>query len=179
MTGQVYVDQYKNSIYRSVKSDPFLSRCTTLDPRATRFHACERKHRCEECRVTDFTGQRIWNRDKLVVMVMMQEEKSAAWEVERREFLNKLGRAAKGEGAWPEQIVSVTHAQVSLRPTYSLSTHRTAQLRDIALYRNCKPWLSCSARSQFRQTPWRYNSKVGITTCFRICLPIACRLRGP
>jgi hypothetical protein len=45
-------------------------------------------------------------------MVMMQEEKSAAWEVERREFLNKLGRAAKGEGAWPEQIVSFTHAQV-------------------------------------------------------------------
>ena len=43
--GQIHVDRYKHSIYHHV-SDPFLGLITTLDPSSTRFHACERFHRC-------------------------------------------------------------------------------------------------------------------------------------
>ena len=39
------MDRYKHSIYHHI-SDPFLGLITTRDPSSTRFHACERFHRC-------------------------------------------------------------------------------------------------------------------------------------
>jgi hypothetical protein len=35
------------SIYADLTSEPHLRAITTLDPHATRFHACERFNRCE------------------------------------------------------------------------------------------------------------------------------------
>ncbi|KAK2467146.1 hypothetical protein APHAL10511_000695 [Amanita phalloides] len=43
---QIHVDRYKYSIYQRV-SDPYLRSIVTMDPEMTRFHACERFHRCE------------------------------------------------------------------------------------------------------------------------------------
>ncbi|KAF8194687.1 hypothetical protein BJ912DRAFT_1141510 [Pholiota molesta] len=43
---RIHVDRYKHSIYQSL-SDPFLSHIVTPDPSSTRFHACERFHRCD------------------------------------------------------------------------------------------------------------------------------------
>ncbi|KDR81002.1 hypothetical protein GALMADRAFT_153374 [Galerina marginata CBS 339.88] len=42
---RIHVDRYKHSIYHHM-SDPFLGLITTQDPSSTRFHACERFHRC-------------------------------------------------------------------------------------------------------------------------------------
>ncbi|KAF8637006.1 hypothetical protein AX17_003104 [Amanita inopinata Kibby_2008] len=47
---QIHVDRYKFSIYQH-QSDPFLRSLMTTDASATRFHACERFHRCEHVAV--------------------------------------------------------------------------------------------------------------------------------
>jgi hypothetical protein len=47
-----------------------------------------------------------WNLDKRIVHVNMVEIKGASWDSERDEFLQKLGKAAIGEGDWPYNIVS-------------------------------------------------------------------------
>lgn len=103
---QVHVDRYKNSIYSAVRSDPFLSACTTTDPSATRFHACERWAKCEACRTFNAQGDRVWNKGKRVVHVNMVEVKSASWVLEREAFVRTLTSAAIGEGDWPFNIVS-------------------------------------------------------------------------
>ncbi|KAH9825253.1 hypothetical protein DFH28DRAFT_20588 [Melampsora americana] len=48
----IHVDQYKFDLYTlpSLKKHyPLLSTSITLDSKLTRFHACERKQRCDEC----------------------------------------------------------------------------------------------------------------------------------
>ena len=109
LTLQIHVDRYKRSIYHAVKTDPFLLGCTTSDPLATRFHACERRNKCDGCRSFDQAGQRTWNTDKRIVHVNMVEVKSATWDIQQIAFREKLGRAACGEAEWPYNIVS-THA---------------------------------------------------------------------
>ncbi|KAF8466527.1 hypothetical protein DFH94DRAFT_639281, partial [Russula ochroleuca] len=42
---QIHVDRYKHNIYSHL-SDPFLRSLVTLDASKSRFHACERFHRC-------------------------------------------------------------------------------------------------------------------------------------
>lgn len=103
---QVLVDRYKRELYEAVQTDPFLTACTTISLGETRFHACERAARCVDCRKFAKGQGRVYNTDKLIVDVVMVEVKQASWEVEHREFLDKLGKAATGEGAWPYQIVS-------------------------------------------------------------------------
>ncbi|KAF9528996.1 hypothetical protein CPB83DRAFT_853590 [Crepidotus variabilis] len=44
-SAKIHVDRYKYSVYQQV-SDPFLKAILTRDPSETRFHACERFHRC-------------------------------------------------------------------------------------------------------------------------------------
>lgn len=105
---KVHVDRYKASIFSAIKSDPFLSACTTSDPHSTRFHACERRFKCEACRTFDKSGERVWNTDKRIVHVNMVEIKSAAWSLQHQTFLQALGKAACGEGPWPYNIVSYT-----------------------------------------------------------------------
>lgn len=103
---QVHVDRYKRNIYTAVKSDPFLLACTTLDPLASRFHACDRRSKCSECRRFNKQGQPVYNLDKRVVHVNMVEIKTAAWAIQQEAFLGQLARAATGEGDWPFNIVS-------------------------------------------------------------------------
>jgi hypothetical protein len=110
---QVHVDRYKRSIYAAVKSDPFLLACTTSDPHATRFHACERRFKCEACRTFDKQGRRLWNADRRVIHVNMVEVKAAGWDLQHRDFVEKLGRAALGEGPWPFNIVSLQSIDLS------------------------------------------------------------------
>lgn len=100
------MDRYKGELFTSIKSDPFLSSCITLDPAKSRFHACERAARCVDCRKFGKGPGRIYNSDKLIVDVVMVEVKQASWDMEHRDFLDKLGKAALGEGPWPYQIVS-------------------------------------------------------------------------
>ncbi|EAU83943.2 hypothetical protein CC1G_09825 [Coprinopsis cinerea okayama7 len=52
---KIHVDRYKHSIYQHI-SDPFLQLITTQDPSATRFHACERFHRCPYVEVENQPG---------------------------------------------------------------------------------------------------------------------------
>ena len=144
---QVHVDRYKKAIYDAVQSDPFLSSCTTVDASASRFHACERRAKCSECRTFDKTGQRIWNTTKRIVHVNMVEIKTASWDVDRREFSARLGRAAAGEGDWPFNIVSLPNLlKVKL-------TSRIVPLHDTVLYQNCKRWSRCSGPMPFPPTP--------------------------
>ncbi|KAF8526751.1 beta-lactamase-like protein [Gautieria morchelliformis] len=44
---KIHVDRYKFDIYSGI-SDPFLKSLLTLDAVSTRFHACERKDRCDQ-----------------------------------------------------------------------------------------------------------------------------------
>lgn len=89
----VHVDRYKRSIYSAVRTDSFLVKCTTTDPTATRFHACDRKHRCESCKGA-------------VVNVHMVEMKDAQVDLQNANFLEAIGQAALGEADWPRSIVS-------------------------------------------------------------------------
>ncbi|KAJ3565980.1 hypothetical protein NP233_g7295 [Leucocoprinus birnbaumii] len=45
-TKVIHVDRYKDDIYQNV-SDPCMRLILTRDPTSTRFHACERFHRCD------------------------------------------------------------------------------------------------------------------------------------
>lgn len=103
------MDRYKRSIYAAVKSDPYLLDCTTLDPLASRFHACDRRAKCSECRRFDKKGQAVYNLDKRIVHVNMVEIKTAAWAIQQEAFIVQLGRAAVGEADWPFNIVSSLH----------------------------------------------------------------------
>jgi hypothetical protein len=101
----VHVDRYKASIYSAIRSDSFLSACTTTDQTLTRFHACERRAKCETCRAYD-ADKRVWNKDKLVVHVNMVEVKLATWTFERKQFLERLHMARERKAPWPTNIVS-------------------------------------------------------------------------
>ena len=119
---RVHVDRYKASIYSSLTSDRFLDDCTTEDHKATRFHACERKHKCPSCRLFNEEGQRIYNLDKRVVTVNAVEVKSAQYLMERETFLKALGRAATGEGHWPFNMVSTAPFMTNISSALSLDT---------------------------------------------------------
>ncbi|KAK8845518.1 hypothetical protein IAR55_006233 [Kwoniella newhampshirensis] len=101
----VHVDRYKQSIYTAMETDPFLLRCTTSDPDATRFHACERFAKCKNCRRFERGNrQPVYNLDKRIVHVNMVEVKQASWAIQHEAFLESLGKAACGEGPWPYNI---------------------------------------------------------------------------
>ncbi|WVQ93754.1 hypothetical protein IAU59_000831 [Kwoniella sp. CBS 9459] len=101
----VHVDRYKRSIYKAVETDPYLLACTTTDPTATRFHACERFAKCTECRrFQKGSPKPVYNLDKRIVSVNMVEIKEASWALEHQSFLEALGKAALGEGPWPYTI---------------------------------------------------------------------------
>ncbi|ODN76108.1 hypothetical protein L202_06041 [Cryptococcus amylolentus CBS 6039] len=101
---KVHVDSYKSDIYKSITTDPFLFRCTTQDPTATRFHACERFVKCPACRRFNEEGEAVHNLDKRIVHVNMVEVKMAEWDTRRGEFMRVLDRAAMGKGHWPYNI---------------------------------------------------------------------------
>ncbi|ODO02074.1 hypothetical protein L198_02805 [Cryptococcus wingfieldii CBS 7118] len=101
---KVHVDSYKSDIYKSITTDPFLSRCTTQDHTATRFHACERFVKCPACRRFNEEGAAVYNLDKRIVHVNMVEVKMAEWDTRRGEFMRVLDRAAMGKGHWPYNI---------------------------------------------------------------------------
>ena len=147
---QIHVDRYKRSIYAAIQSDQFLQACTTLDPYISRFHACERRAKCEACRTVDrSSGKRLWNSDKRVVDVNMVEVKDAAWALHHQSFVYALSRAAIGEGPWPYTIVSNTsECQARLKA----SPCRTARLPDIARYLNSSRSSSSSAPNRSRRT---------------------------
>ena len=132
-------------------SEPFLKACTTLDPYSTRFHACERRAKCEVCRTFDRSGRRVWNMDKRVVHVNMVEVKTAAWSIQHASFVEALGKAAIGEGPWPYTIV---------RSQYTSSAHmlkgmydRTARSHGTVRCPNSNPWSASSALAPSRQIP--------------------------
>ncbi|WVQ76249.1 hypothetical protein IAR50_005914 [Cryptococcus sp. DSM 104548] len=101
---KVHVDSYKSEIYRSITSDPFLSQCTTQEPTATRFHACERFVKCTACRRFNEEGEAVYNLDKRIVHVNMVEVKMAEWDTRRRDFMRVLDRAAMEGEHWPYNI---------------------------------------------------------------------------
>lgn len=129
---QVHVDRYKHIIYKSVKSDPFLFACTTLDPTATRFHACDRFAKCDECIKYDNETKRTLNRDKNIVNVHMVEVKSASWEMDKREYMNQLASAACGEGELPYLLVSSQQSGL-----FVMAYHSKFPSRDIVHCPNC------------------------------------------
>ncbi|KAH9053968.1 beta-lactamase-like protein, partial [Lactarius deliciosus] len=49
---RIHVDRYKHSVYSHL-ADPFLRTLVTLDASKTRFHACERFHRCPHASADD------------------------------------------------------------------------------------------------------------------------------
>ncbi|WWC85879.1 uncharacterized protein L201_000746 [Kwoniella dendrophila CBS 6074] len=101
----VHVDRYKRSIYTAIETDPYLLLCTTTDPHSTRFHACERTHKCVTCRRFEKGNRKpVYNLDKRIVSVSMVEAKEASWAMNHQAFLNNLGKAAIGEGPWPYDI---------------------------------------------------------------------------
>ncbi|EGG05775.1 uncharacterized protein MELLADRAFT_77991 [Melampsora larici-populina 98AG31] len=56
----IHVDQYKFDLYtlpNFEKHYPLLTTSITLDCKSTRFHACERKQRCEECEDERYLNQ--------------------------------------------------------------------------------------------------------------------------
>lgn len=110
---QVHVDRYKRGIYAAIRSNPFLVQCTTEDPDATRFHACERWFRCGKCREGN---------DRLVVQVKMVEVDLASWDMRQQMFLTELNNAAMGDGAWPSEIVS-TNVIVLTTQSIPLARH--------------------------------------------------------
>ncbi|WVW81880.1 hypothetical protein I302_103878 [Kwoniella bestiolae CBS 10118] len=101
----VHVDRYKRSIYTAIETDPYLLLCTTTDPHSTRFHACERTHKCVACKRFERGNRRpVYNLDKRIVSVNMVEVKDASWAMEHQAFLDKLGKAALGDVSWPYNI---------------------------------------------------------------------------
>ncbi|KAK6905298.1 hypothetical protein I204_05244 [Kwoniella mangroviensis CBS 8886] len=101
----VHVDRYKRSIYTAIETDPYLLMCTTTDAHSTRFHACERTHKCMACRRFESGNRKpVYNLDKRIVSVNMVEVKEASWAMEHQDFLDRLGKAALGEGPWPYNI---------------------------------------------------------------------------
>ncbi|KAF5361843.1 hypothetical protein D9756_002075 [Leucocoprinus leucothites] len=52
---KIHVDRYKDNVYQSV-SDPYMRLILTRDPTSTRFHACERFHRCDHVWVDNEDG---------------------------------------------------------------------------------------------------------------------------
>ena len=103
----VHVDRYKASIFKGLTTDKYLAACITEDHTATRFHACERKHKCPSCILFNKEGEKVYNLDKRIVAVNPVEIKSPQYMVERKAFLDALGKAALGEGLWPLNIVSI------------------------------------------------------------------------
>jgi hypothetical protein len=134
----VHVDRYKRILYLAAETDPFLGLCTTEDPTASRFHACDRYDKCGACR-SWFGGERV-NKDKRIVHVNAIEVKTAAWAIEHQTFIENLSSAAKGEGPWPLNIVSRISTRLKVRTAHSPVTAR---------YPNCKLWSRHSVRKRF------------------------------
>ncbi|GLB41473.1 putative DNA repair protein [Lyophyllum shimeji] len=91
----IHVDRYKYSVYHHT-SDPFLRLVTTQDPSSTRFHACERFHRCEYVAVDDEPGQSQYNTTshlgKRVVYVNPVNMGSQSWALYLKDTRARLSR---------------------------------------------------------------------------------------
>ncbi|KAF9461155.1 beta-lactamase-like protein [Collybia nuda] len=94
---QIHVDRYKFSIYHHI-SDPFLRAITTKDPSFTRFHACERFHRCEYVAVDkedgsgDFYSNCTSHMGKRVIYVNPVTMGSESWDLYLRDTKARLIR---------------------------------------------------------------------------------------
>jgi hypothetical protein len=133
--------------------------CTTTDPTSTRFHACERRFKCTECRTFDKSGKRTWNQGKRVVHVNMVEVKAATWDIQQVAFREKLGQAACGEGDWPFNIVSYLHHSkceaddLGVPNRSSLTTARTSITRQAIPTSIRLAQLRCTNASRSRLLP--------------------------
>ncbi|PPQ91676.1 hypothetical protein CVT25_012889 [Psilocybe cyanescens] len=94
---KIHVDRYKHNIYQHI-SDSFLRLLTTLDEASTRFHACERFHRCRFVEADDddaFHRKTISKEGKHVVYinpVNMDAEKWAAYCKKTKDLLLSGGK---------------------------------------------------------------------------------------
>ncbi|KAF5379383.1 hypothetical protein D9615_006605 [Tricholomella constricta] len=91
----IHVDRYKYSVYQHT-SDPFLRSIITQDPSSTRFHACERFHRCEYVAVDDEPGQSQYNSishlGKRVVYINPVNMGSQSWDLYVKDTQARLSR---------------------------------------------------------------------------------------
>ncbi|KAG8997285.1 hypothetical protein FRB93_000418 [Tulasnella sp. JGI-2019a] len=81
---KVHVDRYKYRLYTSL-SEPIFKDILTTDPRATRFHACERFNKCDQvhCEVQD------------VIYVNPQDMPLTAWQKYHSETMNGLAQGVR------------------------------------------------------------------------------------
>ncbi|RDB27782.1 DNA cross-link repair 1A protein [Hypsizygus marmoreus] len=91
----IHVDRYKYSVYHHIE-DPFLRSITTQDPSSTRFHACERFHRCEYVAVDDHPDASQYNTvshmGKRVVYVNPVTMGSQSWDLYLQDTKQRLQR---------------------------------------------------------------------------------------
>ncbi|KAG6872838.1 hypothetical protein C0995_006008 [Termitomyces sp. Mi166 len=91
----IHVDRYKYSVFNRT-SDPFLRSILTQDPSSTRFHACERFHRCEYVAVDNEPWQTQYNTTsylgKRVVYVNPVNMGSQSWDLYITETKNRLSQ---------------------------------------------------------------------------------------
>ncbi|KAF8075305.1 beta-lactamase-like protein [Lyophyllum atratum] len=91
----IHVDRYKYSVWNHT-SDPFLRSIITQDPSSTRFHACERFHRCEYVAVDDEPDQSQYNTTshlgKRVVYVNPVNMGRQSWDLYLKDTKARLNR---------------------------------------------------------------------------------------
>jgi hypothetical protein len=83
----------------------------------------------------------------------MVEIKTAGWDVQHNEFLEKLGRAAMGDGPWPSNIVNAIMAGHARRTDIAGLSNRTA----FALARTSEICPTLSPSSHL--TKYRHDSR--------------------
>ncbi|KAG5643924.1 hypothetical protein DXG03_009332 [Asterophora parasitica] len=91
----IHVDRYKYFVYRHT-SDPFMRSIITQDASSTRFHACERFHRCEYVAVDDGPDQLQYNtishRGKRVVYVNPVNMGTHSWDLYMKDTKQRLSQ---------------------------------------------------------------------------------------
>ncbi|KAH9815294.1 hypothetical protein DFH28DRAFT_1107760 [Melampsora americana] len=107
----IHVDQYKFDLYTLPslrKHYPLLSNSITLDSKLTRFHACERKQRCDECqdeRIKVYTLKRLkFNQKKKKALGDEWIEVQLQYEIDLAIDQEKIN-SSKND-LWPSLIVS-------------------------------------------------------------------------
>ncbi|KAF9442259.1 hypothetical protein P691DRAFT_779488 [Macrolepiota fuliginosa MF-IS2] len=89
---KIHVDRYKYNIYQNT-SDPYMRLIVTRDPTITRFHACERFHRCDHVWVDNEDGtydNAISRLGKRVVYVNPVTMGSMSWNLYMRDTKRQL-----------------------------------------------------------------------------------------
>lgn len=133
---KVHVDRYKAHMYECARAeDPFLADIVTKDPESTRFHACERAHKCQVIMNAERNarnGERNLKSDDTVsrhkqaktdreteppapqdslgppvVYVNALEVSLVTWEKMMADQKEKIMEAKAGKSFWPRSIVSL------------------------------------------------------------------------